>query len=136
MGPCGYALCPRREVVPWWERFCRVEYCKGGCDHGEDDQTAREVGTSQYHLGQSNSDFDFLHVPSARTNLGHKAERTHEIPGLLLVRTVLLLLQGLLFDKGRTYGVLEFAWWCTSWPERTSQWRPRSGRHLDTLAIS
>lgn len=57
-------LGPWWKVVSWCESLCGVEDSEGGCDHGEDNQTASKVDASKEDLGYSDSDLDFLHTIS------------------------------------------------------------------------
>lgn len=52
-------LGPWWKVVSWCESLCGVEDSEGGCDHGEDNQTASKVDASKEDLGYSDSDLDF-----------------------------------------------------------------------------
>jgi hypothetical protein len=57
-GPCW-------EVVSWCESLGGVEDGEGGCNHGQDDQTAGEVDASEEDLGYPYSYFDFLWLVSS-----------------------------------------------------------------------
>ena len=55
---------PWWKAVSLWKRFCSVENCECGCDHGKDDETAGKVDAAQKDLRNSYSNLDFLLVVS------------------------------------------------------------------------
>lgn len=60
LGPGVGSVGPRGHLALLGERLCGVEDGKGRRQHGEDDERAAEVDTSEGELGHAYADLDFL----------------------------------------------------------------------------
>lgn len=101
-----------------WQALGSEEDVEGGGEHGENNETAAEVDSTEHHLRNPHSCLNY------------------QVLRLLRLRQRLMLLHNLFLAKRRALDGVELAWAGARHLHRTLQRRSGSHGHLDDLGVS